>query len=478
MKKNKKCYYLYNKINNVKILSSVGGFLKVNDIIELDIIDNGMNFEGIARCDDKVVFVPDTIKGEKVVARVIKDTPKYTLAKAQEILIKSKDRTYEDCMSYYSCGGCVGKHMTYDRTLDIKREIVKNALRKQGIDDNLVGDIYGMGVPYNYRNKVQFPVRNIKGRNAFGMFSEKSHKLVEVAGCNIQDKCINEVARYMFDMINKEKLSCYDEINKKGDIKNIMVRRGTHTGEILCIIVVTNKEVALSEKMKNVCDCVVEKYSDVKGFVVNINETSGNVILGKENVVLFGEDRITDKIGDKSFYISTNSFFQVNTVMAEVIYSVLEEMLELKKEEDVLELYSGVGSIGIFLSDKVKSIYGIEIVKDAVDMARKNVKLNNVKNATYICDDAKIALEKLEKENKKFDKVIVDPPRKGLDEAGIEILLKLKPKKIGYISCNPATLARDLARLEESYVIEKIVLADMFCWTSHVECVTVLKRKH
>lgn len=465
MKKNKKCYYLYNKINDVKILSSVGDFVRVNEIIELDIEDNGMNFEGIARYNDKVVFVPNTIKGEKVLAKVIKDNPKYTLANVQEILIKSKDRTYEDCMSYYSCGGCSGKHMTYDKTLDVKREVVKTTLKKQGIDDTLVGDIYGMGVPYNYRNKVQFPVRNIKGRNAFGMFSEKSHKLVEVNNCNIQDKYINEVAKYMFDVANKEGLACYDEIKKSGDIKNIMVRRGTHTEEILCIIVATNKEVALSDKMKNVCNYVVEKYSDVKGFVVNINETSGNVILGKENIVLYGEDRITDKIGDKLFYISTNSFFQVNTVMAEVLYSVLENMLKLDKTETVLELYSGVGTIGIFLSDKVKSVYGIEIVEDAVKMAEENVKLNNVENAKYICKDAKVALEELSKENKVFDTVIVDPPRKGLDEEGIETLLKLKPKKIGYISCNPATLARDLAKLKELYEIKEITPVDMFCWT-------------
>lgn len=451
--------------------------MRENDLIELDIIDNGMNFEGIARHNDKVVFVPDTIKGEKVLAKVVKDNPKYTLAKVQNILIKSKDRVCEDCMSYYSCGGCNAMHMNYSRTLDVKREIVKNTLRKQGIDDGLVDDIYGMGIPYHYRNKVQFPVRNIKGRNAFGMFSEKSHKLVEVSNCKIQDERINEIAKYMFDILNKEGILCYDETKKSGDVKNIMVRRGVHTGEVLCILVVTSREVANSSKIKKVCDSVVQKYEEVKGLVVNINETMGNVILGKENLVLYGEDRIRDKIGDKTFYISTNSFFQVNTIMAEVIYSVLEQMLKLDKTENLLELYSGVGTIGIFLSDKVKSVYGIEIVEDAVNMAKENVKLNNVLNAEYIAGDASKKLEKLSKENKVLDVVVVDPPRKGLDNEGINILKKIKPKKIGYISCNPATLARDLALLKEEYEISKVVPVDMFPWTSHVECVCVLKLK-
>ena len=448
--------------------------MRINELIEIDITDNGMNFEGIGRYNDKVVFVPGAIVGERVQARIIKDTQNYTLAKVENILIKSDARKYEDCMSYHGCGGCVCQHMTYDKTLDIKENIVKNTLKKQCIDENLVDSIYGMGLPYNYRNKVQYPVRNIKGRNAIGMFSEKSHKLIEVNNCAIQDEDINEVAKFMFECINKEKIICYNEEKKTGDLKNIMVRKGINTNEILCIFVMTNEKVAESQEMKNVVQALTKKYENIKGVVANINETKGNVILGNKNIILDGEDRITDIIGDKTFYISTNSFFQVNTIMAEVLYSVLDQMLDLNKQETVLELYSGVGTIGIFLADKVKELYGVEIVEDAVKMAEENLKLNNVLNAKYIAGDAKVELEKLQNKNVYFDTLIVDPPRKGLDDEGIDTILKLKPKKIGYVSCNSATLARDLNRLSQMYNIEKINLVDMFPWTSHVECVSLL----
>ena len=265
--------------------------MRINELIEIDITDNGINFEGIGRYDDKVVFVPGAIVGERVQARIVKDTQNYTLAKVENILTKSDDRKYEECMSYHSCGGCVCQHMTYDKTLDIKESIVKNTLRKQGIDENLVESIYGMGIPYNYRNKVQYPVRNIKGRNAIGMFSEKSHKLVEVNNCAIQDKDINEIAKFMFECINKEKIICYNEELKTGDLKNIMVRKGIHTNEILCIFVMTNENIAKSKEMKKVMKALTEKYDNIKGIVANINDTKGNVILGNKNIVLYGEDR-------------------------------------------------------------------------------------------------------------------------------------------------------------------------------------------
>lgn len=448
-----------------------------NELVELEIVDNGMNFEGIARLDDKVVFVPGAIVGEKVKVSIIKNTTNYMFAKIEEILIKSPERKYEECMSYYSCGGCIAQHMSYKKTLDIKKNIVKNTLRKQGINENLVNDIYGMGIPYNYRNKVQYPVRNIKGRNKMGMFAEKSHKLIEVHNCKIQDNYINEIAKYMFECINKENISCYNEEEKTGDIKNIMVRRGIHTDEMLCIFVVTNEQIARSNKLRKISCMLTEKYGNIKGVVANINETKGNVILGNKNIVICGEDRITDMIGDYTYYISTNSFFQVNTIMAEVLYIILEGMLKPDKSETVLELYSGVGTIGIFLADKVKQLYGVEIVEDAVKMAKENLKLNNILNAEYIAGDAKDELEKLKNQNIYFDTLIVDPPRKGLDEDGIDILMKLKPKKIGYVSCNPATLARDLNKLSEIYNIEDINLVDMFPWTSHVECVAMMCRK-
>ncbi len=448
-----------------------------NEIINLDIIDNGMNFEGIARLDNKVVFVPYAIKGEKVKAKIVKNTNNYLLAEIEEITKKSKYRKQDICKHFDGCGGCVGMHIDYAKTLDMKKEIVKNVLKKQGLDSDLVNEIYGMGTPYNYRNKVQYPVRRMKNKNVMGMFSEKSHKLIEVTDCSIQDKEINDVAKYMFECICNKNIQGYNEEKHIGDIKNIMVRKGINTGEILCIFVCANKDIVNSKQMLEVCNMLKYKYSNIKGIVANINDKKTNVILGNKNIVLYGEDRIKEKIGEKTYYISTNSFFQVNTIMAEILFSVLKDKLKLKKEENLLELYSGVGTIGIFLSDLVKEVYGAEIVQDAVEMAKKNVKLNNIKNTKYILGDASIEIEKLRNKGKHFDIIVVDPPRKGLDTKGIETILSLKPKKIGYVSCNPATLARDLSILSKEYTIKSVDLFDLFPWTKHVEVVTTLELK-
>ena len=447
------------------------------DLVELEIIDNGMNFEGIARIDNKVVFVPYVIKGEKVKARIIKETKNYSLARIEKIELKSKYRVEDECSMYERCGGCMSRHMTYDKTLDIKKDIVKNALKKHWIQDSLIENIYGMGIPYNYRNKVQYPVRNINNKNVIGMFAEKSHDLIEIKNCSIQDEEINEVAQDMFDVICAENISCYSEDTNIGDIRNIMVRKGIHTGELLCTFVSQNEKVLDEEKSGKIVDYLISKYPNIKGIVLNINKSKGNVILGDKNIVIYGKDRITDKIGDFTYGISTNSFFQVNTIMAEVLFNVLKEKMKLNKDETLLELYSGVGTIGIFLSNEVKKVYGAEIVKDAVDMAKENLKLNNIKNVEYVLGDASIELTKFKDKSVQFDNIIVDPPRKGLDDEGINTILKLEPKKIGYVSCNPATLARDLEKLSEKYDIESINLFDLFPWTKHVECVAVMKSK-
>ena len=451
--------------------------MKKTDLVELEIVDNGMNFEGIARLDDKVVFVPYGIKGEKVIASIVKDTKSYLLANIEKIKVKSKYRVDDDCGMYEKCGGCAARHMTYDKTLEIKKDIVKNTLRKQGISDKFIENIYGMGIPYNYRNKVQYPVRSVNSKNVMGMFSERSHDLIEVNDCSIQDKELNEVAKDMFECICEENISCYNEKTKEGNIKNIMVRKGINTGELLCIFVSTDENVLTSEKGSRIVEKLIKKHNNIKGIVVNVNDTKGNVILGNKNIVIYGEDRVKDIIGDFTYNISTNSFFQVNTIMAEVLFNILKEKMNLKKEETLLELYSGVGTIGIFLSGEVSKVYGAEIVEDAVKMAKENLKLNNISNVEYIVGDASTELVKLQKQNVIFDNVIVDPPRKGLDDEGIDTILKLQPKKIAYVSCNPSTLSRDLKKLTEKYEIESINLFDLFPWTKHCESITILERK-
>ena len=450
--------------------------LKENNIYEFKIIDIGINFEGIAKADDGLtVFIPHALINETVLAKVLKVTKSYALATICKIISKSDLRIESDCQYFKKCGGCMCHHTTYDNTLDIKRLNVINTLNKQGVVTSKVGYIYGMSNPYNYRNKLQYPVRQINNKTVMGMFEANSHRLIENKYCLIQDEIIDKVARDLFNAILKYNLRGYDEINGTGDIRNIMVRRGTNTNEIMCVLVINNKDCI--EKINPVVMDITKKYDDIKSFILNYNNKKTNVILSNENICIYGNDYITDIIGEYRYKITADSFFQVNTHQAEVLYNRLKENMKLDKNKNLLELYSGVGSIGMFLSDRVSNVYAVEIVESAVNAAKENAKLNNVTNVINVVGDATRETLRLVNEGKHFDYVVVDPPRKGLDLEGVELILKLKPEKIGYVSCNPATLARDLKLLSFSYEIEIIELVDLFPWTSHVESVAILKLK-
>lgn len=436
--------------------------LKLNKEYKFNIQDMGMNFEGIAKTEEGLtVFIPNAIVGENVVAKVDKITKTYALANLCKIQKESEYRIKPICNYFDICGGCDALHISYDKTLDIKLNMVKNVIKKQGLDDKCVVDITGMGNPYYYRNKVQYPIRNINGKNVIGMFSKATHNIVENKECFIQDETTHKVAHRLFELINKYGLKGYDETTLTGDVRNVLVRRGMHTGEVMCVLVVT----ADSIDIKNIVEEIVNEFECIKSIVLNVNNKNTNVILGEKNILVYGKNHITDYIGDYSFNITANSFFQVNTIGAEVLYNILKEGLNLEDNKTLLELYSGVGSIGIFLSDMVKKIYSVEIVSSAVEAAKENARINNVKNITHILGDATKETLKLKNSGKFFDYLVVDPPRKGLDKEGIDLILKLKPEKIGYVSCNPATLARDLKLLSSDYDIKSIKLVDMFPWT-------------
>lgn len=438
--------------------------LEIGKEYEFNIQDMGMNFEGIAKADDGLtVFIKDAIVGEKVIAKIEKITKTYAVASISSIQEESRYRIKPICQDFYKCGGCNALHIDYDKTLDIKCDFVKNTLTKQGLDARCVLDITGMGNPYWYRNKVQYPVRNINGKNAIGMFSKSSHNLVENKECFIQDMKTHKVAHRLFEIITKHGLKGYNETSLTGDVRNILVRRGIHTDEIMCVIVATSKY--LKENIKEIANEITNEFCNIKSVVLNVNDKNTNVILGDKNILIYGREYITDYIGDYIFNITANSFFQVNTIGAEVLYNILKESLDIEENKTLLELYSGVGSIGIFLANKFKKIYSVEIVPSAVEAAKENAKINGVKNITYILGDATKETLKLKNEGMHFDYIVVDPPRKGLDQAGIDLILKLRPEKIGYVSCNPATLARDLKLLSDMYDIKQVKLVDMFPWT-------------
>ena len=445
----------------------------------LSIEDNGFNGEGIGKIDGFTIFVPDAIKGEVVKVIIIKKTISYAIGKIIDFIEKSKYRIQDlDCNSYKKCGGCNLRHMDYNYTLELKKEIVINCLNKEKIYNVNVKNTIGMGNPYNYRNKLQYPVGIDKqGKPVMGVYARRSHDIVKNSLCGIQNLNANIIAQDVFKYLIESGIKPYNEKNQSGDLRHIVVRNGNITNEIMLILVLNNKKCIINKKF---IDFITNKYNNIKTIVLNYNLKNTNVIFGKENKTIFGDGYIYDILGDYKFKISPLSFYQVNSVQAEVLYNIAIENSNINRNDIVLDLYCGIGTIGIFASKFAKMVYGIEIVEDAVKDAIENAKINNIENIQFFCGDIEKVLDNiLNKIEYKPNIVFVDPPRKGLDKNTINVLNKIKPNKIVYISCNPATFARDIKLLvDKNYSIDTAQPVDMFPFTSNVECVAVLELKN
>lgn len=444
----------------------------------VEIIDNGMEFEGIAKIDGLTVFIPYGIKGEVVNIKIIKVNKNFAIGKITEIVIKSKYREDSICEVFGKCGGCSALNIEYNYTLNVKKQMLLNLLNKQKVKYPYVENVIGMGMPYYYRNKCIYPVRQDKNdKTVMGFYSKLSHRIVENDCCYIQNRVIDMIAKETFEILINLGFTGYNEEDLTGDIRNIVVKRGLFTGEILITIVLNNSTLFNDVRFNEYINKINLVSENIKSVVLNLNTSNTNEILGKEQKVLYGNGYITDYIGKYKYYISSKSFFQVNTLQAEMLYDILKEKLNLTGDEILFDLYSGVGTIGIYLSESVSKIYGIEIEETAVKMANMNIKENNICNAEYTVGSVEDKIVEFSNRNIKPDVIVVDPPRKGLDQKSIEYIKEFKPKKIGYVSCNPATLARDLKYFEEDYDIVSLTPVDMFPFTAHVETVVLMSRK-
>lgn len=451
--------------------------MKKNEEYIVDIIDNGFQGEGIAKIDGITVFIPNVIKGEKVKIKILKVTSSHSFGKALEVIEKSENREREDCNTYNRCGGCAMRHMNYETTLEIKKNSVKSTLKKALGREVQISEVISMESPYNYRNKLQYPVGiSEDGNPTMGVFAERSHKIISTRECKIQDKLSEKIANDIFEFIYKNNISVYNEKTCKGSIRHIVIRVGKKTNEVMVILVTNTEKI---EKITDLVNKITSKYSEIKTVVKNVNGKNTNVILGNKNEILYGNGYIYDYLGEYKFKISPMSFYQVNPVQTEKLYSKAIEYAKLSGEETVFDLYCGIGTIGIFASKNIKKLYGIETIPEAIEDAKENAKLNNVENAEFFVGDVEEKLPKFIKEsNIKPDVVFVDPPRKGCEKTALETLLKIMPDKIVYISCNPATLGRDLKILEEKYELKDVAICDMFPFTHHVETVTLLTLKN
>ena len=365
------------------------------------------------------------------------------------------------------------RHIEYSETLKIKKNTVQNLVNKTLKNKIIVEETLGMNNPYNYRNKAQYPIGvNKDGQAVIGVYANRTHEVIPIKDCYIQDERTEKIAKYITKYITENDISIYNENTGKGLIRHIVTKIGKSTGEIMCIIVINGDEIPNEKKL--VEDLIV-KFPKIKTIVKNVNKKNTNVILGNKNIVLYGKGYIKDKLGNLEFKISPLSFYQVNPIQAENLYNIGVKYANITKEDIVFDLYSGIGTISLFMARYAKKVYGIEIVEDAVNDARENAKMNKINNVEFIAGDVEKVLDTLINKKKIIPNIVmVDPPRKGLDNNTIKNIKNIKPKKVIYISCNPTTLVRDLSYLEEEYEICKIKPVDMFPFTSHVECVAVM----
>lgn len=440
----------------------------------VDIIDNGFQGEGIAKIDGFTIFIPNAIKGEKIRILIVKVLASHAFGKIIEIIKKSEYREDSDCKTYKRCGGCSLRHVKYSETLKIKQNAVQSLVNKTLENKIIVEETVGMDIPYHYRNKAQYPVGlNKEGKPVMGVFANRTHEIIPIETCYIQNKQSEEIAKYIFNFLINHKIKLYDEKSGKGLVRHIVTKIGIKTNEVMCIIVINGNELPYEDIL---VDELIHKFGNIKSIVKNINTKNTNVILGAESINLYGDGYIKDILGDFTFKISPMSFYQVNPVQAEKLYDLGVKMADIGKNDIVFDLYCGIGTISLFMSKFAKEVYGVEIVEEAIIAAKENAYINNVTNTKFIAGDVEKVLDDLINVKKVIpDIIMLDPPRRGLDNTSIENIRKVRPKKVVYISCNPATLVRDLAKLEDIYMVKSIKPVDMFPFTSHVECCSVLE---
>ncbi|MBU3189363.1 23S rRNA (uracil(1939)-C(5))-methyltransferase RlmD [Clostridium bowmanii] len=440
-------------------------------------IDNmGYEGEGVGKIDNFTVFVAGAIVDEVVKIKIVKVSKNFAFGKLLEIIESSKRRIEPVCSIYKNCGGCNLQHIDYRGQLEFKTNRVVQVINRIGkLEDVIIHPTLGMDSPYNYRNKVQLPVSNKNGGVDIGFYAARSHDIINNETCHIQDKAADIVVKLTRQWIKDCNIQSYNEETHQGILRHIMIRKGFRTGEVMVVLVTNGKALPHKEEFIAI---MTKKIQGLVSIVQNINNEKTNVILGARCITLWGKDAITDYIGEFKFEVSPLSFFQVNSAQTEVLYSKALEYANLSGGEVVLDAYCGTGTISLFLSQKAKKVYGVEIVPEAIENAKINAKENKIDNAEFIVGEAEVVIPELISKGVRADVVVVDPPRKGCEKILLEAIASMGPITIVYVSCDPGTLARDLGILDElGYRTLEIQPVDMFPQTSHVECVARIEKK-
>ena len=450
--------------------------LKKNDMIEVEIVDLSHEGAGVAKAEGLVFFVENALPGELIRMRVLKVNKKIGFGKVEEFLRTSDQRNENLDMAYLRTGIADLGHLSYPAQLDFKRKQVKDSLYKiAGLSDVEVPPTLGMEQPLGYRNKAQVPVRRVNGQLETGFFRKNSHDLLPIEDFYIQDPVIDQVILFTRDLLRRFDLKPYDEQEKTGLIRNLVVRRGHYSGEIMVILVTTRPKIFRVEQL---IEQLIKQFPEIVSVMQNINDQPGNAIFGKDWRTLYGQDYITDQMLGNDFQISGAAFYQVNTEMAEKLYQTAIDFAELIEDDVVIDAYSGIGTIGLSVAKHVKEVYGVEVIPEAVENSQKNASINGIINAHYVCDTAENAMKNWLKEGIQPTAILVDPPRKGLTDSFIKASAQTGADRIAYISCNVATMARDIKLYQElGYELKKVQPMDLFPQTHHVEAVSLLVKR-
>lgn len=451
---------------------------KKNDILTVTIKDMGQEGEGIGKADGYTLFVKDAVIGDTVKVKIMKTQKQYGYARLMEIITPSPDRVEPLCPHARKCGGCQIQELSYEKQLEYKQnKILGNLMRIGGFsqEELHMEPIIGMENPFRYRNKAQFPVGTDKeGNLVTGFYAGRTHSIIDNRKCYLGVEVNEQILDVVLDYMKKNQIPAYNEITGKGLVRHVLIRFGFQSKELMVCLVVNGNHLPKAELL-------IGKLKEIPGMTsitLNVNRERTNVILGRQVKVLWGQGYITDSIGSISYQISPLSFYQVNPVQTEKLYSKALEFAGLTGTETVWDLYCGIGTISLFLAGQARQVYGVEIVPAAIEDARRNAGLNGIENAEFFVGKAEEVLpEKYKSEGIHADVIVVDPPRKGCEASVLETMVKMQPEKIVYVSCDSATLARDLRYLaDRGYEVMRVQGVDQFPATVHVECVVLMSK--
>ncbi|WP_041844899.1 23S rRNA (uracil(1939)-C(5))-methyltransferase RlmD [Caldibacillus thermoamylovorans] len=449
--------------------------VKKNDYIDVEFVDLTHEGQGVAKIDGFPVFVPGGLPGEYAQIKILNVKKNYGYGKLIEIKEKSPYRVEIPKEDMHKYGGCQLHHMSYEGQLQFKQNLVEQTLTRIGkLQDVNIHPIIGMEQPFHYRNKAQVPVGERNGRLITGFYKPRTHEIIDTDESVIHMEAINDAIKIVKEICSELGVTAYNEEAHTGVLRHIMARFGRKTDELMIVLITRTEKLPHREE---IVGKIVAALPNVKSIVHNVNPKRTNVILGEKTQVLWGQDVIYDYIGNVKFAISPRSFYQVNPVQTKVLYDKALAYAGLTGEEIVIDAYCGIGTISLFLAQQAKKVYGVEVVPDAINDAKKNADLNGITNVEFTVGEAETVIPNWAKEGIHADVIVVDPPRKGCDAALLKTIIEMKPKRVVYVSCNPATLARDLGILEAGgYQTVEVQPVDMFPMTMHVECVALMSR--